>query len=616
MSLDNIEPFDEWEEFALFASHYFLLITSSKNDTQSLLIATSKNTQSRMSDGSEQHSTPRTGPVSDIGSESQYQRELPIFNMDFQQNHGPRGRRRYAAVIEQPTAGAVGVHGGHGLQTRLASTDVYALSSTEVKDSDHPPFNIPARMCHTVTSMKGNQCLLVGGRASPAAAMGDCWHKKDGVWSQTESLPAPRYRQGATPVACKDGQTKVLIFGGKDGPSRVLTDWCIWDARTGWQILPVIDKAPVPRFGALLASLTEDTGIIFGGMRQDGVVYKDFWIWRLVWSGNEIRGINCELFTVNSKPVPSSREWPGRFGATLTPTKWGLTIAGGVSGDGCLLRRDEIMVLDTKTILEYIRAHGLKAIRRVEFPVLSHLDFDNPNDAPRPLLIGHSTSAARPGKVQILGGGAVCFSFGTYWNEGNWTLRDAADISTDNWVLKEPSSSAYQPQTQRDRAGLSDKSHPSIPKVRIDYPSDFTRIVDKAQPVVLEGLDIGPCCQLWTKEYLRDAIGVCRQVVVHEARSPRMDFARKNFVYVTKDFGAFLDQIHEGQHQYLRSVSSDSPTEMPANLYCDFPGIASDFRLPPELCLVSKNAHSSPLRISGPVSVWLHYDVSHPYQPA
>src|ERR1700743_2248319 len=31
--LEAIEPFDEWEEFALFASHYFLLLAERKGDT-------------------------------------------------------------------------------------------------------------------------------------------------------------------------------------------------------------------------------------------------------------------------------------------------------------------------------------------------------------------------------------------------------------------------------------------------------------------------------------------------------------------------------------------------------------------------------------------------------
>lgn len=99
-------------------------------------------------------------------------------------------------------------------------------------------------------------------------------------------------------------------------------------------------------------------------------------------------------------------------------------------------------------------------------------------------------------------------------------------------------------------------------------------------------------------------------MVVHEATTDQMNFQAKNFTYVTKPFGNFLDHVTEGQKQYLRSIASEKPTEKPAELSRDFPEIAEDFILPPELALVKENAHSSPLRISGPVTMWLHYDVS------
>lgn len=88
-----------------------------------------------------------------------------------------------------------------------------------------------------------------------------------------------------------------------------------------------------------------------------------------------------------------------------------------------------------------------------------------------------------------------------------------------------------------------------------------------------------------------------------------MDFQTKNFSYVTKPFGELVDQASNGERLYLRSLSSSKPSELPADIARDFPSIAVDFQLPDELKLVLENAHSSPLRISGPVIMWLHYDV-------
>ena len=89
-----------------------------------------------------------------------------------------------------------------------------------------------------------------------------------------------------------------------------------------------------------------------------------------------------------------------------------------------------------------------------------------------------------------------------------------------------------------------------------------------------------------------------------------MDFNNKNFQYVTKEFGPFLEQVEAGGMLYLRALSTDKPTESPASLGDDYPEISSDFVLPASLDFVTHNLFSSVLRISGPVNMWLHYDVS------
>lgn len=88
-----------------------------------------------------------------------------------------------------------------------------------------------------------------------------------------------------------------------------------------------------------------------------------------------------------------------------------------------------------------------------------------------------------------------------------------------------------------------------------------------------------------------------------------MNFVAKNFKYENRAFGEFLDAVELGEKSYLRATSASKPTERATRLCEDFPEIAADFRLPPELHYVSENEHSSPLRVSGPVAMWLHYDV-------
>lgn len=97
--------------------------------------------------------------------------------------------------------------------------------------------------------------------------------------------------------------------------------------------------------------------------------------------------------------------------------------------------------------------------------------------------------------------------------------------------------------------------------------------------------------------------------MVHETSEQHLDFQKKNFRYVTKTFGEFSKQIKQGSRQYLRSLAAEKPSVRPADLGDDFPDLKPDFELPHELETVKMNAHSSSLRISGPVIMWLHYDV-------
>lgn len=91
-----------------------------------------------------------------------------------------------------------------------------------------------------------------------------------------------------------------------------------------------------------------------------------------------------------------------------------------------------------------------------------------------------------------------------------------------------------------------------------------------------------------------------------------MDFTAKNFRYTTTQFGDFARRVERGDRLYLRALSHEKPAEKPALLAEDFPALASDFVLPAQLSLVTENVFSSVLRVSGPVNMWLHYDVSFP----
>lgn len=90
-----------------------------------------------------------------------------------------------------------------------------------------------------------------------------------------------------------------------------------------------------------------------------------------------------------------------------------------------------------------------------------------------------------------------------------------------------------------------------------------------------------------------------------------MNFQRKDFSYVTITFHEFLQQCeaNPSAHLYLRSIAATNPGQSPANFTSDWPSISPDFHLDPALDLIQRQMHSSVLRISANVSMWLHYDV-------
>ncbi|EFW98978.1 leucine carboxyl methyltransferase [Grosmannia clavigera kw1407] len=148
-----------------------------------------------------------------------------------------------------------------------------------------------------------------------------------------------------------------------------------------------------------------------------------------------------------------------------------------------------------------------------------------------------------------------------------------------------------------------------IPRLKLESKDHFASILQAGKPFVFEGLSIGSCTAKWDTDYLAKHVGPGRNVVVHEASSPTMDFVSKNFRYTTREFGDFIRDVGMGKQLYLRALSANQPSDVPARLYMDYPSLSDDFVLPPELEFARERVHSSVLRISGSVNMWLHYDV-------
>ncbi|KAF2965803.1 hypothetical protein GQX73_g7755 [Xylaria multiplex] len=558
--LDLVEPFDEWEEFALFASHYCVVIarnfaaSSESNSSNDIAVA----------DCPSQQLSPRL-----------------LFNP----YSGTHGKRRFGAAVqmrdelgEQVFANTFGL----GTNNRLKSCDLHSFDSSVARIKVNP-VGPSSRVCHTIADLGYFGGLLVGGRTSPTTALRDCWH-----------------------------------FRGRCDSSTVFTGCLVYKPGFGWIECKILGLLYQPVFGAMLVSFKRHhvvsdgstaptvhfNGIIAGGLLKDGTVARQFLQWSIQMP---VDGTP----TISFEPIVCSTDTEllvCRFGASaILLGDESMAVVGGIQHDGIVPRANEIININISDSKLIIRSRcSLTSSERL-------------SGVPSPLLVGASVYLAEHNQLVVMGGGATCFSMGTYWNEGCYTLDLGPFLGASPTISRGPLK--FQrlieviDQTQPTKSfsvGNIRARRPTIseiPKVRVSTEDDFEKILKAGKPVNIEGCDLGTCVSKWTAAYLTENIGSQRRVVVHEASSSTMDFNSKNFSYTTKDFASFMTEVEKGGKQYLRALSEEHPSDQPANIEVDFPNISSDFQLPPELSFVKRNEFSSVLRISGRANMWLHYDV-------
>ncbi|KXX75497.1 tRNA wybutosine-synthesizing protein 4 [Madurella mycetomatis] len=584
--LDEIEPFDEWEEFALFASHYCVV-----------------------------HAKVGTNSTSTVASALPSSLEVAVRSaaLHFDECPAQKGQRRFAAAAylslegtEKLVLNALGL----GAKSRLQSCDIFSL---EVSGNQSPGVSLsfreggPAtRMCHSLTDLGSNGILLVGGRGSPSSPLKDCWlfDKSLKAWRRTHDLPTPLYRHAVTALG---DSGLALLFGGR-GETAPFDRCLLYHPDGGWMSCEVSGDKPAAVYGAVLScGSTHDpasfSGIYAGGL-EDGLISDQLLLWEAVALDTKNPQIRCTRIEGDS----GSHRLLTRFGATCLQHGSEFLILGGVAADNLLDQRDEI-------VLGSMSPGELTITRCL---IGGSLQGNQP--PPRPLFVGHSAVSMPDGSIVVVGGGATCFSMGTFWNRGAYSLHiptaddhEVCRSPGSHWVYDksidlipgEPSPSA---NTEPQNGAASVHITPII-RLKLETEDDFLNVVRDGRPAVLEGLDLGSCVSAWTAKYLVDKVGSDRKVVVHEAATPAMDFNAKNFRYVTTEFGDFVRRVELGDKLYLRALSHEKPSEKPAVLAEDFQGLAPDFVLPPQLSLVTDNLFSSVLRMSGPVNMWLHYDV-------
>ena len=405
LAMDLVEPFDEWEEFALFASHYGLYVAHNSTEPisprQDQMAAHRRRRDSCTSLDSS-FSTRTASPIR-YGAQ--------VFSYRYCANPDGQGLTHHGSAYPPCREDALAIHGGIGAQRRLSSSFVYAPTHLKTASPMVLPDNVAARCCHSMNTM-GNGCLvLIGGRASPSEAMKDCWMRTESGWERIHDMPKPRYRHRAAPITLPHNKYGMVVFGGKNNTTDVDTDTILWTPDEGWTRLSSLKQTPVPRFGMNFVTLGHNHGFMFGGMRQDGVICQGFWRWRLVIRDCLVTGISFRESTALDVSV-GTYPYLARFGASYSIIRNEVLVTGGVGKLGVIPKSYEILSISgSLTALgDHQNEQELKVACVDPIPAVP--------GQPRPFLIGHSSHRTMTDQTLIIGGGATCFSFGSYWNRG------------------------------------------------------------------------------------------------------------------------------------------------------------------------------------------------------
>ncbi|KAG5985120.1 hypothetical protein E4U55_001369 [Claviceps digitariae] len=581
-SLDDIEPFDEWEDFILFGRHYCII-----------------------------HASASPG----YGNQLLQRREAPVKQLSKAQCsvvtkcvQGSKRRFGDTFAMSNPTGGRLAVN-LFGLVPcgREESCDLYDLDG----QSDIPslPLKGPiSRMCHTVTDLGEYGILLVGGRSSPGNALSDCWIFEKGScpqWKPTHTLPVPLFRHSILRLR---GTHLALIAGGKTGQSNISEDFYVFHAHSGWLKCKKAGVIPRPTFGGILcnapSAVSDDgvhSGLIAGGIDLEGRINQSVYQWHLEFDTAQPL-IRFEIFNQEIDP----RKQLSLFGAKSIDFGPYTLVCGGV-GERHDSQGQTIISIDIGSQDHY----NVSELHKKS------------NDEVMPFMVGSSVLRVDD-NIVVLGGGATCFSMGTYWHVGVSTIT--IHNKPIKWIETLPSTSyILRPQFLGSRKFLgsnhrslqcqgsseAEASVTTITRTSLETPQQFRDILQAAVPVVIEKAAIGDCVDRWTASYMIDRVKHDTQVVIHECHqdSENMDFNVKNFRYVTQSFENVIRRAEAGHRVYLRALSREQPMDQPANFKDDFPELAPDFHLPDQMESIQDNVFSSILRVSGRVNMWLHYDV-------
>lgn len=142
------------------------------------------------------------------------------------------------------------------------------------------------------------------------------------------------------------------------------------------------------------------------------------------------------------------------------------------------------------------------------------------------------------------------------------------------------------------------------------FEEHFKNVIQPSRrPVIIKGLNLGPCQSLWSDADYVKRKEDDKHVKVHITTEEKMDFRSKNFKYAVMGLHELVTRAAKSDGEeliYLRATGDDPRGRTKVIFDRDFPKLAEDFK-PPTL-FDPDRLFSSVLRISSPgvqVQTWI-----------
>ncbi|KAI5966662.1 PPM2 [Candida theae] len=385
--LMQVEEFDEWEEFILFCQHYIVLHAT--NDAKQLVYDDKLVPDFSVDTGNEQKQKNDVFEVDDevkFSIDERFETNLDLLQVKFPACDSLNGK--------------VYVQGGLK-QTRTNETVVvdYAagtIGRQQIKDEHNLP---QPRMCHSLTNVCGD-LILVGGRTRPNDVNNDVY-KFDGRdstrigqdWTRI-GQDSPRQRHAAVAVRCD----QVLLFGGLLEPSHTTDLFALFNTTTN-KIQPLEirgDYIGNLYSAAMVYNQDKNEGYIYGGFHECQEPKVNDRLYKFT--------IDYENFQIRLDVVGQHLMF-ARIGSQgqLIHNGTKLLIVGGVCSETILTHRTNIVTLQLDN------NPAASTFKSVDIPL--GVSLKHP-----PILIGFGLAPISEHLSLIVGGGAVCYSFGSCYN--------------------------------------------------------------------------------------------------------------------------------------------------------------------------------------------------------